>query len=152
MRSADVAMRGGSVRPLVAPPQEDRMPRAKAIVIRVDDRPGTLGEITSALGEKKVNLRAVHGSNVDGHGVVRLVVDKLGVAKKILSARGWRPREEQILQVDLADHPGALGEVAKLLGDARVNIRYVFASAGGGRKATAFLAVSDLDAALSALR
>lgn len=128
------------------------MPRAKAIVIRVDDRPGTLGEIASLLGEKKVNLRAVHGSNVAGQGVVRLVVDKVAVAKRTLAARGWRPDEEQILRVDLADHPGALGEIAKLLGDARVNIEYVFASTGGGRRATAFLAVSDMKAALDALR
>jgi hypothetical protein len=128
------------------------MPRAKAIVIRVEDRPGTLGEIATLLGEKKVNLRAVHGSNVAGQGVVRLVVDKVALAKKTLAARGWNAAEEQILQVDLADHPGALGEVAKLLGDARVNIEYVFASTGGGRRATAFLAVSDIQAALDALR
>ncbi len=128
------------------------MPRAKAIVIRVEDRPGTLGEIASLLGEKNVNLRAVHGSNVAGQGVVRLVVDRVALAKKALAARGFEPREEQILRVDLADHPGALGEVARLLGDARVNIEYVFASTGGGRKATAFLAVSDMQAALDALR
>jgi hypothetical protein len=128
------------------------MPRAKAIVIRVEDRPGTLGEIASLLGEKRVNLRAVHGSNVAGQGVVRLVVDKLALAKRVLAARGWNPAEEQVLQVDLADHPGALGEVARLLGDARVNIEYVFACTGGGRKARAFLAVSDMKAALDALR
>lgn len=128
------------------------MPRAKAIVIRVEDRPGTLGEIASLLGEKKVNLRAVHGSNVAGQGVVRLVVDKVALAKRALASRGFEPGEEQILRVDLADHPGALGEIAKLLGDARVNIEYVFASTGGGRRATAFLAVSDIQAALNALR
>jgi hypothetical protein len=131
------------------------MPRAKAIVIRVEDRPGMLGEITSMLGERKVNLRAVHGSNEGGQGIVRIVVDKLAIAKKALAARGWKPREVEILAVDLADDPGALGDVAKRLGDARVNIEYVFAStsAGGkGGKARAFLAVSDMKAALRALR
>ncbi|HEY6002148.1 MAG TPA: ACT domain-containing protein [Anaeromyxobacter sp.] len=128
------------------------MPRAKAIVIRVEDRPGMLGEIASALGAKNVSLRAVHGSNEGGQGVVRLVVDKLALAKRILAAQGWRPEEEEILRVELADEPGALGEVAKLLGHARVNIEYVFASTAGGRKATAYLAVSDMGAALKALR
>lgn len=128
------------------------MPRAKALVIRVEDRPGMLGEIASALGARKVNLRAVHGSNEGGQGVVRLVVDKLALAKKVLAAHGWQPDEEEVLEVELADRPGALGEIAKLLGDARVNIRYVFVSTGGGRRATVFIAVSDMKAALKALR
>lgn len=128
------------------------MPRAKAIVIRVEDRPGMLGEIASALGARKVSLRAVHGSKVGGQGVVRLVVDRLALAKRVLVSRGWQPEEQEILRVDLADRPGALGEIARKLGDARVNIEYVFASAGGGRKATAYLAVSDMAAALKALR
>jgi hypothetical protein len=128
------------------------MPRAKAIVIRVDDRPGMLGEIASALGGKNVSLRAVHGSNEGGQGVVRLVVDKLALAKRVLAARGWHPEEQEILCVELADEPGALGEVAMLLGHAHVNIEYVFASAAGGRKAMAYLAVSDMAAALKALR
>jgi hypothetical protein len=126
--------------------------RAKALVIRVDDRPGMLGEVTLALAAANVNLRAVHGGNEGGRGVLRLVVDQLGVAKRVLAERGWPPDEEEILEVELVDRTGALGEVAKLLGDARVNIRYVFASAAGGRKATAFLAVSDLEAALAAVR
>ncbi len=111
-----------------------------------------LGEIASALGAKRVNLRAVHAGNEGGQGVVRVVVDKLALAKKVLAARGWQPDEEEILEVELADRPGTLGDVAKLLGDARVNITYVFVSTVGGRKATAFLGVSDMKAALRALR
>jgi hypothetical protein len=128
------------------------MPRAKAIVIRVEDRPGMLGEIASTLGERNVSLRAVHGGNEGGQGVVRLVVDKLALAKRVLAAKGWRPQEQEVLRVELADEPGALGDVAKVLGHARVNIEYVFASTAGGRKATAYLVVSDMAAALKALR
>ncbi|WP_242393273.1 ACT domain-containing protein [Anaeromyxobacter oryzisoli] len=128
------------------------MPRAKALVIRVEDRPGMLGEIASALGAAKVNLRAVHGGKEGDQGVVRLVVDKAATARRVLAAHGWMPEVEEILEVELADKPGTLGEVARLLGDAKVNIQYVFVSTTGGRKATAFLAVSDLKAALKALR
>lgn len=111
-----------------------------------------LGEIASALGAAGVNLRAVHGGSEGGRGVVRLVVDEPAGARSVLAARGWQPEEEEILEVELADAPGTLGEVAKLLGDARVNIRYVFVTTSGGPRATAFLGVSDLDAALEALR
>jgi hypothetical protein len=128
------------------------MPRAKALVLRVEDRPGMLAEITSVLGAKGVNLRAVHASNEGGQGLVRMVVDKTGAAKRALAARGWTADEEEILEIELADKPGALGVVAGRLGDAGVNISHVFVSTSGGRKARAFLGVSDLKAALKAVR
>ncbi|HVI74273.1 MAG TPA: ACT domain-containing protein [Anaeromyxobacteraceae bacterium] len=128
------------------------MPRAKALIVRVEDRPGVLGEVMSALGAKKINVRAVHGGNEEGQGIIRLVADKFAAAKKVLASRGWTPQEEEVLEVEVSDRPGALGSVAQRLGDAGVNVKYVFVGPGGARKATVFLAVSDLKAALKALR
>ncbi len=128
------------------------MPRAKALRVKVQDRPGILGEIASALGAKGINLRAVHGYTEKGQGVVCLVVDKLAAANKVLAARGLQPEEEEVIELELAHKPGALGEVAKVLGDAGVNIKYVFVGPAGSRKATVFLAVSNMEAALEALR
>src|SRR5512134_3527414 len=128
------------------------MPRAKALKVRVEDRPGALGEIASALGAKGINLRAVHGYSEAGQGVLCLVVDKLAAATRVLAARGLRPEEEEILEVHLSDEPGTMGEAAKILGDAGVNIRYVFVGTARGRKVTVYLAVSDMVAALKALR
>jgi hypothetical protein len=111
-----------------------------------------LGEIASALGAKGINLRAVHGYAEGGQGVLCLVVDKLAAANRLLSARGLRVEEEEILEVQLADRPGAMGDVAGVLGTAGVNIRYVFVGTARGRKVTVYLAVSDMVAALKALR
>lgn len=128
------------------------MPRAKALKVHVEDRPGVLGEIASALGAKSINVRAVHAYAEKGEGVVCVVVDKLAAASRVLRARGLQPEEEEVLEVTLPDRPGALGELAKTLGDAQINIRYVFVGTGGGRKATVFVAVPDVGAALKALR
>ncbi len=127
------------------------MPRAKALKVKVQDRPGMLGEIASALGAKGINLRAVHGYAESGQGVVCLVVDKLAAASKVLAARGLSPEVEEVLEIELAHKPGALGDTAKLLGDAGINIKYVFVGPASARKATVFLAVSDMQAALKAL-
>jgi hypothetical protein len=127
------------------------MPRAKALKITVADRPGILGEIASALGAKGINVRGVQGFVEGGQGVVCLVVDKLTAATRVLLQRGLSPQEEEVIELQMANEPGALGEVAKQLGDAGVNIKYVFVGAGGGRKATVFLAVSDVAGALRAL-
>jgi len=128
------------------------MKRAKALRIRVADHPGALAEIASTLGAKSINVRAVHGYTDAGQGLVCLVVDKLAASTRALTARGLTPEEEEVLELELPHKPGALGEVSKALGDAGVNIRYVFVGPGGSRKATVFLAVSDMQAALKALR
>ncbi len=129
------------------------MARAKELVIRVPDRPGMLGEIAGALGEKKVNLRGLNAWVEGTEGVVRMVVDKHAVAKKLLAKMGWPPEERDVIELALADKPGALGEAAAKLGSAGVNISHVFVGTGGGaRKVTVFLGVSDAAAAAKALR
>jgi len=128
------------------------MARAKELKFKVPDRPGMLGEIATALGEKKVNLRAINAWVEGAEGVVRIVVDKHAVAKKLLAQKGWTPEERDVIEIELADKPGALGEAATKLGAAGVNITHVFVGTGGARKATVFLGVSDVAAASKALR
>ncbi len=127
------------------------MARAKALKVRVPDRPGILGEVASALGANGVNMLAVHGYSEKGQGVLCVVVDKLAAAAKVLRGRGLKPEEEDILEVKLSDRPGTMGEVAKTLGDAGINIRYVFVGTARGRKVTVYVSVEDLPAALKAL-
>ncbi len=128
------------------------MARAKELKFRVQDRPGMLGEIASALGEKKINLRAVNAWVEGTEGVVRIVADKHAAAKKLLAQKGWAPEERDVIEIELADKPGALGDAATRLGKAGVNITHVYVGTGGARKATVFLGVSDAAAAAKALR
>src|SRR5689334_20418084 len=128
------------------------MTRAKALKVKVEDRPGILGEIATALGAKGVNVRGVHGWGEGGQGYLCLVVDKLGAANKVLATRGLKPEEEDVLELQLPNKPGALGEIGTLLGERGVNIKYLFVGADRGRKTTVFVAVSDVPAALKALK
>jgi hypothetical protein len=128
------------------------MPKAKELKVRVTDRPGALGEVTGALSEKKINLRAVNAWVEGTEGVVRIVADKTAAAKKALSAKGYQVTEQDVVELELADKPGTLAEKAAALGRAGVNITHVFVGTGGARKATVFLGVSDIAAALKALR
>lgn len=128
------------------------MAKAKELKVRVADRPGVLGEVTEALAEKKVNLRAVNAWVEGTEGVVRMVVDKVPVAKKALAKKGWQAVEQDVLEVELADKPGALAKASVALGRAGVNITHAYVGTAGGKKATVFLGVSDLAAAQKAVR
>jgi len=125
------------------------MPRAKQLTVTVADRPGTLGEIATALGEKKVNIVGFAGAKQGEMGMIWLVVDKTAAAKKIFAKHGWSTTEEEVLAVTLPDSPGSLGRFASKLGKAGVNVTFAYTgSAGSARKLNAYFGVSDLKAAL----
>lgn len=129
------------------------MPRVTQLSAWVENRPGTLGRLADALGEKKVNIRAFMATVLDGKGFVRVVVDRPAVARKVFRAHGWETADDDVLEVAVADRPGALGQVADRLGRAGINIRYAYlGTARGAGKAHLYLAVADPAAAEKALR
>ncbi len=129
------------------------MPRAKQISAWVEDRPGVLGEVADALGEKGVSIRAFMASSLDARGFIRVVVDRPGAAKRILARHGWKITEDEVVEVTMPDRPGALGAVADRLGDAGINVHYAYVgTARSASKVNLYLSVSDVKAALRALR
>src|SRR6266540_4239944 len=129
------------------------MARAKQISAWVDDRPGMLGRVADALGEKKISIRAFTAAVMDGRGFVRVVVDRPAAAKKVFAAHGWKTTEDEVVEVTISDHPGAVGEVADRLGAAGINILYAYlGTAFSAKKANLYVAVSDPKAAVKALR
>ena len=60
--------------------------------------------------------------------------------------------EEEAIAVELDNRPSALGEVAEKLAQAKINIKYAYATASeGSAKATVILAVPDAAKALGVL-
>jgi hypothetical protein len=129
------------------------MPRVKQLSAWVEDRPGALGQVAAALGEKKISIRAFMASSLDGRGFIRLVVDRPAVASKVLKAHGWAMTQSDLVEVSIDDKPGALGAVADRLGAKGINIEYAYVGHSGlARKVNIYLAVGDAKAALAALR
>jgi hypothetical protein len=129
------------------------VPKAKQISAWVQDRPGVLGEVADALDESGVSIRAFMASTLDGRGFVRLVVDKPAAAKRILVRHGWKPTDDEVVEVTIPDRPGALGAVADRLGAAGINVQYAYVgTAKSARNVNLYLAVADVKAALRVLR
>ena len=129
------------------------MPKVKQLTVWVEDRPGILGEVASALGTKKVNIQAFMAVVVEGRGAIRMILDKPALTKKIFAEHGWENSEEDVVAVTLADKPGSLGSTAGKLGGAGINIQYAYTgSAKSARRVTTYFAVADVEAALKALR
>ena len=129
------------------------MPKAKQLTVWVENRPGMLGEVGSALGAKQVNIMAFMATVTDNRGTIRMVVDKRAAAKRVFAEHRWETTEEEVLIVALPDKPGSLGQVAHKLREASVNIQYAYAGLGPSpRRVNAYFGVSDLKVALIAVR
>jgi hypothetical protein len=129
------------------------MPKAKQISAWVEDRPGMLGRVADALGERGISIRAFMAAVMDGKGFVRVVVDRPAAARRVFAAHGWKTTEDEVVEMTVPDRPGALGRVADRLGAAGVNIEYAYVgTARSASKVNLYLAVPDVRAAVKALR
>jgi hypothetical protein len=128
------------------------MPKITQIATSVKNKPGALAQICSTLGKAGVNISALLAPEVRGRGKVRLLVDNPDKAKEALKAGKIRFSEEEVIAIDLDNRPNALGEVAEKLAQAKINVRYAYATASeGSAKATVLLSVRDVDKALGVL-
>jgi hypothetical protein len=102
----------------------------KQISIFSENRPGRLASIAHALGEEKINILAFSIAEANGFGVVRALVDHPEKAFEKLSSLGFNVAFTDVIAVQMKDKPGGLYEIAKVLGDAGVNIEYSYAYSG----------------------
>ena len=128
------------------------MPRITQITVTLQNKPGTLAQLCSTLRDAGVNISAVVASEIRGKGKVRLLVDSPDKAKDALKAAKIRFSEEEAIAIELDNRAGALGEVAEKLAQAKINIKYAYATTSeGSTKATVILAVPNVTKALGVI-
>jgi hypothetical protein len=126
-----------------------RVERQLSLIL--ENRPGVLAEVCTDLANAKVNIEAITVANLVDHSVVRLVVTDPGRAIHLLGAAGVLVFENEVVAVTARNRPGALSEIARRLGRARVNIDYMYASTPERGTATIYLRVSSIKKAKTAL-
>ncbi|MFN3383955.1 MAG: ACT domain-containing protein [Archaeoglobaceae archaeon] len=115
----------------------------KQISVFVENKPGRLSAVTEVLFGKGINLRAFMIADAGDFGIIRMVVDKTDEAYKALKEAGFTVAVNEVLAVEVEDRPGELFKISKALGDAGVNIEYVYAFTSEKHKALIIFRVSD---------
>jgi hypothetical protein len=101
--------------------QEEPMP--KDLTVIMEDQPGKLAELGEATGRAGVNIDGLCAMVGDGKGFIHLLVEDAAAARQALEGAGIDVADErEAVVVDLHDKPGAMGEIARDLADAGVNI------------------------------
>lgn len=99
----------------------------KQISVFVENRAGSLLDITTRLAEHKVNIRAVSLADTASFGIFRLIVDKADECEKALLEEGFTVSITNVLVVRLLDEPGGLSDAVKVLTENGFNIDYMYA-------------------------
>ena len=101
------------------------------LTLYLDDQPGELARIGDVLGNAGANIAGLCAlSSGGGQAEVHILVHDATAAFEALQRAGIRiAAEQEVLVLEIEDRPGALGEIARKLGEARVNLTLVYLAA-----------------------
>jgi hypothetical protein len=121
----------------------------KDVTVIMDDQPGKLADLGEATGRAGINIAGLCAMVGDGKGFIHLLVEDDAAAREALEEAGISVADERVaVVVDLHDKPGAMGEIARDLAEAGVNIDVAYTIFTGVRLV---ILTEDVEAARQAL-
>ncbi|MDO9108650.1 MAG: ACT domain-containing protein [Coriobacteriia bacterium] len=121
------------------------------VSVFLENKPGHLAELTRALANAGINLRALMLADTSQFGVARIICDHPHAAKAVLDSAGFGVSITQVLAVEIPDTPGGIADVLDVLGRAGVNVEYAYAFVEPGQNAAVDIFKVDDPAATEAL-
>jgi hypothetical protein len=97
------------------------------LTVILEDRPGALAKVGEALGRAGINIEGICGVTVLGKGTVHILVENGKKARQVLEANHIDvAKEVEVLVVPVEDRPAVLGNVARRLATAGVNLNLAY--------------------------
>jgi hypothetical protein len=101
--------------------------KLKQIVVSIENAPGRLLEVTSALGDAGINLRALNLVDTGAFGQLRLLVSDVAKARRILMKMQIPAYVNEVVAAEIEDKPGSLADLLQPLADAKVSVVFMYA-------------------------
>ena len=99
----------------------------KQLTVFVENKQGSLVDITEALAANHVNLRALSIADTQDFGLLRLIVSDNDTAAAVLQEKGYILKITEVIGVKIGDEPGKLSKALSVLAQAGVNVEYLYA-------------------------
>jgi hypothetical protein len=93
----------------------------------VKNTPGELMKITGLLAENNIQIRAFTVAETSDYGILRVIVNDPDKSFKILQERNIMVGKTNVFCLEMEDKPGGLHKISSILGNAKVNIEYLYA-------------------------
>ncbi len=95
----------------------------------LENKPGRLAKICSALAHEKINIQALCVMDTPDRSVLRLVTDEHEATRRVLTSLGTESEVDEILSVEMENRPGALARVLEALAEEHINVDYAYVAA-----------------------
>ncbi|MBE6787934.1 MAG: amino acid-binding protein [Ruminococcaceae bacterium] len=123
------------------------------ITVFLENKAGSLLDITKILSQNKVDLRALNIAETADYGLLRMITADNISAEKVLKQEGLIFTEKPVLAVAIDDKPGALSEVLEILAKENIDVHYMYSIFGHQNgKAYMIMQVAEIDKATQILK
>jgi len=123
----------------------------KQLSIFLENKTGRLTEVLSALGEEKIDIKAITLADTSAFGILRMLVSHPDEALSLLREKGFSVSLTDVLAVSTPVEAGSFARALQLLSSKDIGVEYMYGFSMG-RKAAIILRTEDIDRAVGAIR
>ena len=123
----------------------------KQLSVFIENRQGRLEQVTEALREHDINIASFSLADTSEYGMLRMIVSNPEEGKRVLKEEGYSAMLTDVIAVKIAQKPGTLHEVLKVLFDAGISVEYMYTLATAGKDTSIIMKLSDLNGAIHIL-
>ena len=126
--------------------------KVEQITIFLENKPGGMEKVTKILKDAPINIRTLAVADTSDFGIVRLIVDNVELATKVLKESGFTVSRPTVVAVEVPDRPGGLHSILEVLAKENINIAYMYAFVEkSGENAVMLFRFDKQDAAIDVL-
>jgi len=123
------------------------------ITLVLENRSGKLSSISELMGAEALNIRAIAVEDHGDKSVVRFVVEDPEKAANALASQNYNYRLDEVMAIEVPDHPGGLGALLKPLKEKEINVHFMYPAIGKhGKNAILIIGTDQIEKATEVLR
>jgi hypothetical protein len=123
----------------------------KQLSVFIENKVGRLESVTEILKEHNINIASFSLADTSEYGMLRMIVSDPEEGRRILKEEGFSAKLTDVIAVKIAQRPGTLHEILKLLFEASLSVEYMYTLATAGKDTSIIMKLSDLNLALEVL-
>lgn len=126
--------------------------KVEQISIFIENKSGRLAEVSGALGDAGINIRALSLADTSDFGILRLIVNDTDKAFAVLREQNFTVSKTEVVGVGVPDSPGGLSSILQTLDENDVNVEYMYAFVErSGDNAVIIFRFDNVDEAINVL-